>query len=241
MAQSGRFIVMRYGPVIGYAGGRRIVTVAGRRHSLAEALHLAAACRRSWSRDGRPFQPAADTAVWISAIGAPARRPAYTPVAARGVVAIVLLVLLLSASLGAQVGTEPMAWAPEHRDLADKLGTAAVIAQIAAEVIKAWRSDHRKAALLRAGCRLSIAAGASEVLKLTVEEWRPNGVDRHSFPSMHAATASSMMGWRVEFAVPLAAFVGMSRSNANVHHFYKDVLPGWAIGSATFMVCRETA
>ena len=81
---------------------------------------------------------------------------------------------------------------------------------------------------------------ASELLKLTVQETRPNGRDDKSFPSGHTsvsfAAAQYMQmrgGW--EYGVPAyvaASLVGYSRVRAG-EHYWKDVLAGAALGIAS--------
>ncbi len=81
------------------------------------------------------------------------------------------------------------------------------------------------------------AAAATTVLKYTVNEPRPNNSDHYSFPSGHSTTAFSfaaVVGLEHEwyFAVPaysLAAFVGLSRINDNMH-FLHDVIGGATVG-----------
>ncbi len=81
---------------------------------------------------------------------------------------------------------------------------------------------------------------ATEVLKLTVHETRPNGRDDKSFPSGHTAVsfaAAQYMqmrgGW--EYGVPAylaAALTGYSRVRAD-EHYWKDVAAGAALGIAS--------
>lgn len=81
---------------------------------------------------------------------------------------------------------------------------------------------------------------ATEVLKLTVDETRPNGRDDKSFPSGHTsvsfAAAQYMQmrgGW--QYGVPAyvaASLVGYSRVRAD-EHYWKDVLAGAALGIAS--------
>lgn len=74
-------------------------------------------------------------------------------------------------------------------------------------------------------------------LKLTVSELRPDGSDRRSFPSGHAARAfagaelvRSEYGWRWGIgAYAVAAGVGVLRITDN-HHYAHDVLVGATIG-----------
>jgi membrane-associated phospholipid phosphatase len=87
---------------------------------------------------------------------------------------------------------------------------------------------------------------ATEVLKLTVHETRPNGRDK-SFPSGHTsvsfAAAQYMQmrgGW--EYGVPAylaAALVGYSRVRAD-EHYWKDVAAGAALGIASSYYFTDT-
>lgn len=81
---------------------------------------------------------------------------------------------------------------------------------------------------------------ATQFLKLTVHEIRPNGRDDKSFPSGHTsvsfAAAQYMQmrgGW--EYGVPAyvaASLVGYSRVRAD-EHYWTDVLAGAALGIAS--------
>lgn len=148
-------------------------------------------------------------------------------------------VLALATAVSAQVGTETLAWAPEHRALADALGTAAVIGQgVAAAItsVKAWHDgDHKPA--FKNGCSIATAMIAASTLKAIVHEERPNGVDNHSFPSGHSAAAASLSGWNFTFGISVASFTGLTRVNANWHHLWKDVVPGEAIGALAQVGC----
>jgi membrane-associated phospholipid phosphatase len=81
---------------------------------------------------------------------------------------------------------------------------------------------------------------ATEVLKLTVHETRPNGRDDKSFPSGHTsvsfAAAQYMQmrgGWQYGAPAYVAAsLVGYSRVRAD-EHYWKDVLAGAALGIAS--------
>jgi len=156
-----------------------------------------------------------------------------------GRVAVTLaLVLLTAAPVAAQVGTEPLAWSPEHRSLADAIGTAAVAAQVTAATVAAWRSPHRGRALLRELCTGGGAVGLAELLKFAHPETRPDGSDRKSWPSEHTLVGTALAGgWRFEVGVPVAAFIGLSRANANRHHFVRDVLPAYALGAGVQAGC----
>lgn len=97
-----------------------------------------------------------------------------------------------------------------------------------------WRGD------LEAGGSLLAAGGVSYGLKELVHERRPDGSDRKSFPSGHAAisfaAAASLekrYGWEAGApAFILASFVGVARVEARKHHWY-DVVAGGAIGTAS--------
>jgi membrane-associated phospholipid phosphatase len=88
---------------------------------------------------------------------------------------------------------------------------------------------------------------ATEVLKLTVHETRPNGRDDKSFPSGHTAVsfaAAQYMqmrgGW--EYGVPAyiaAVLAGYSRVRAD-EHYWKDVAAGAALGIASSYYFTDT-
>ena len=80
---------------------------------------------------------------------------------------------------------------------------------------------------------------ATEALKYSINETRPNGGD-HSFPSGHTAVAfagagylHARYGWRtgLPFEI-LAATVGFARVQSRDHHWY-DVVAGAAIGEGS--------
>jgi len=150
---------------------------------------------------------------------------------------LALWLVLLTRAVGAQVETVPGAWSPDHRKLADAIGTVGVSAQIGADTFASWRSANRRSAFLHQGCRLGLAFGVSELLKRAIPEDRPDGSDRQSFPSMHTALASASAGWQWSAGVSLGAFVGASRVGANKHH-WGDVLAGAGLGALAQWVCR---
>ena len=90
---------------------------------------------------------------------------------------------------------------------------------------------------------LGTAFGATEVLKSTVHEWRPDHSDQKSFPSGHAAVAfaaATYMDTRYgeEFGAwrpalyGAAALTAVARVQADKHH-WKDVIAGGALGWAS--------
>ena len=97
-----------------------------------------------------------------------------------------------------------------------------------------WRGD------LEAAGSLLGAGGVSYGLKELVHERRPDGSDRKSFPSGHAAisfaaaaTLENRYGWEAGApAFVLASLVGVARVEARKHHWY-DAVAGGAIGTAS--------
>jgi membrane-associated phospholipid phosphatase len=85
-----------------------------------------------------------------------------------------------------------------------------------------------------------VNAAATEVLKYTVQRERPDGSDRHSFPSGHTSIAFQGAAfiherYGFEYAAPaylLAAYVGYTRVDAK-KHYTSDVLAGAALGIAS--------
>lgn len=144
---------------------------------------------------------------------------------------VAVLLLACAAPVAAQIGTEPAAWEPEHRELAGHLGDAAVITQATATAIvdaRAWHDGDRRPAY-RDVCAISAAMLTTTTIKHFVHEWRPDGSDDKSTPSGHATALAALTGWNYTFSISLAVFGGVSRVNANVHH-PKDVARGWLIG-----------
>lgn len=85
----------------------------------------------------------------------------------------------------------------------------------------------------------AVTVAATEALKYSINETRPNGGD-HSFPSLHTSVAfagagylHARYGWRtgLPFEI-LAATVGFARVQSRDHHWY-DVVAGAAIGEGS--------
>jgi membrane-associated phospholipid phosphatase len=120
-------------------------------------------------------------------------------------------------------------------DDASTAGEAALVA--AALGLPAAKGDGRGA--VEAGASLGASFLVTETLKRTVEERRPDGSDRRSFPSGHtstafaaAATLHQRYGWKLGLpATLMAGFVGVARVEAR-KHFWQDVVVGAAIGEA---------
>jgi len=84
-----------------------------------------------------------------------------------------------------------------------------------------------------------VAQTFTQALKYTTRRERPDGSDKHSFPSGHASAAFTFatvlqrhLGWK--YAVPtytIASYVAISRMSENRHHL-SDVVFGGALGVA---------
>jgi len=154
----------------------------------------------------------------------------------------VCLVVSVASSALAQVGTEPLAWEPEHRALAEGLSNALIGVQVAGSVIydvKAWKKGDYAPAF-RSGCSIVLAVGLSELLKRAVHEERPDGSDNRSWPSGHSASSMALSGWNFTFGVPVSVMTGFLRNNANKHHLVsskKDIPWGWALGAGAQAAC----
>lgn len=98
-------------------------------------------------------------------------------------------------------------------------------------------NDTNKAMLMIKATLYSSAV--TTVMKYIVNEKRPNGRNRHSFPSGHtttafafASTVASLHEWYWGASAYLfASFVGFSRINDNKHYIH-DVVAGATIGAA---------
>ncbi len=85
----------------------------------------------------------------------------------------------------------------------------------------------------------ALTLGATEALKYSVNERRPNGGE-HSFPSAHTSIAfagagylHARYGWQVGLPFELfAATVGFARVHTRDHHWY-DAVAGAAIGEGS--------
>ena len=130
----------------------------------------------------------------------------------------------------------PVLAGPHAWDQASSVGRdALVIAALGVPAVEGdWQGDEQAAVSM--GSAFAVTAG----LKFAIPETRPDGSDRHSFPSGHtsvsfaaAATLEKRYGWQVGIPAHLvAAFVGVARVKAD-KHFVRDVLAGGLIGEAS--------
>ncbi len=128
--------------------------------------------------------------------------------------------------------------APASANGWDEASTAGEAALVAASLgVPALKGDGDGA--LQAGGSLGAAFLVTEALKRSIDERRPDGSDRRSFPSGHtsasfaaAATLHQRYGWKIGLpATVMAGFVGVARVQAR-KHFWHDVVAGAAIGEA---------
>ena len=99
-----------------------------------------------------------------------------------------------------------------------------------------------KEALLGKCLTVLTVGGTAYILKHSINEWRPDHSDRHSFPSGHTAIAfagatslhkeyGKRSAWISVGGYALATFVAIDRVAKDRHHWY-DVAAGAAIGVA---------
>lgn len=150
----------------------------------------------------------------------------------------ILLVLLLATPAAAQE-TQPSAWAPEHRGLANGISWATVTTNVALDSWHAFEhpTTTRKHAILCTLGRYGITSVAAHTTKMLVHRTRPDGSDNRSFYSGHTAFAFVSSGWRWEIGIPLAIGTGYHRAAAN-KHYWTDIGVGAAVGLLTQKVCK---
>lgn len=113
------------------------------------------------------------------------------------------------------------------------------LAYISVSALIGWLTENQTAksrSVLMAKSSIYTVA-ATQVLKYAIQEPRPDGSDRYSFPSGHTSSAFSFAsvvgaehGWAAgTLAYTYATIVGLSRMNNNRHHLH-DVLGGATIG-----------
>ena len=115
---------------------------------------------------------------------------------------------------------------------------------VAAGVITLSKDDRN--GLIQLAKTGGVTIIATEALKYSITETRPNGGD-HSFPSGHTSVAfagagylHARYGWKVGLPFELlAAGVGFARVQSRDHHWY-DVVAGAAIGEGSaFLLTRR--
>jgi membrane-associated phospholipid phosphatase len=145
----------------------------------------------------------------------------------------------LALAASAALATAPAPATAASRNFWDDASTVGDAALVAGALgLPAVRGDGRGA--LQAAGSIGAAFAATQLLKETFPELRPDGSDRRSFPSGHtsvsfaaAATIHRREGWQVGVpATLLAGFVGFARVRADKHHWH-DVIVGAAIGEAS--------
>ncbi|RST31793.1 phosphatase PAP2 family protein [Sphingomonas ginkgonis] len=133
--------------------------------------------------------------------------------------------------------SSPAAAASHHAwDQASSIGRdALVVVALGFPAVQGdWNGDAQ------AALSMGAAFGATQILKHTIHEERPDNSDNQSFPSGHtsvsfaaAASLEKRYGWQVGLPAHLvAAFVGVARVGAK-KHFVHDVVAGAVIGEAS--------
>jgi membrane-associated phospholipid phosphatase len=122
---------------------------------------------------------------------------------------------------------------------------ALVVAALGVPAVQGdWTGD------LQAGGSIVLAGAGAYGLKHIFPEERPDQSDRRSFPSGHAAvsfaaaaTLENRYGWKAGIpAFIVASFVGVSRVEAQKHHWY-DAVAGAVIGTGSgfLLTTKRTA
>lgn len=160
--------------------------------------------------------------------------------------AAILCALLCTTAASAQVDTEPLAWSPQYRPLADGISTALVVIQeveAGREAIQAWRAGDHSVAWQDA-CSVAITEVTVTSLKHWIPEMRPDGSNLASFPSGHSAALWSLVSPRhPTLTITFAVTGSLLRAGANKHHFWgpgkaKDIPIGMAIGALANLGCH---
>ena len=138
-----------------------------------------------------------------------------------------------------------LAMASAHAGTGLKWGSASDLLAVGLPAIAAGTTWAKKdeQGVKELALSLGTALGATEVLKSSVHEWRPDHSDQKSFPSGHAAiafAAATYMDTRYgeEFGAwrpalyGAAALAAVARVQADKHH-WKDVVAGGALGWAS--------
>lgn len=128
---------------------------------------------------------------------------------------------------------------PAHASTQSNWG---VVSDIGVGTLAAWSlgvplAEHDRAGALQAGGSIAASFLVAQGLKRIFPETRPDGSNRHSFPSSHTsisfAAATSIYRRRGAAegipAFALASLVGVARVKADKHYWY-DVGAGAAIG-----------
>lgn len=129
-----------------------------------------------------------------------------------------------------------LAW-PTHRPVADWISTGLVGVQIGADTWHSWKAVDRKRAFANQGCRMGVAIGTTELVKVLIHRTRPDGSNRKSFWSGHTANAAAAAGWQYDVGIPITAAVGLLRGGA-AKHYLTDVGVGALDGALATWICR---
>ena len=154
-------------------------------------------------------------------------------------IASMALVLMLPSASYAQAlpidGLTPPFPSERAQTIANAVSWGTVGAAMALDFADAWRShpNDRAHAVQLFAVRAFVNVVAATTVKGLTDRLRPDGSDRQSHYSQHAAHAFSTMGGaRLSFVLPLAVTSGGLRIGAK-KHYLTDVLAGAAVGALT--------
>lgn len=148
-----------------------------------------------------------------------------------------LLLPLAAIALPAPAAADPAGWGT-----ASDIGRDALV--VAAFGLPLVKRD--KDGFVDAGLSVGSTFLVTQGMKKAIDETRPDGSDRDSFPSGHtsisfasAATINKRYGWKLGLpAHAVAAFVGVARVEADKHYWH-DVIVGAAIGEAAGLLFTD--
>lgn len=151
----------------------------------------------------------------------------------RWLLALALMLAALTNPGTAQVhlpdASDRFAWKPPDRHVANILSNVTLGGQAVWATVDSLKGEHVKRDLWRQGCSFGSAEGFTTLGKWGFSRLRPDGRDRKSFWSGHAAGTASQ-GWE------LAAATGYFRM-AGADHDGWDVLTGALVGFGSRWLC----
>lgn len=156
---------------------------------------------------------------------------------------LIAVVILLSGFFSVGVRAEESTFVPSSAQKAVRTSTdVALIALPAAAlattiILQDW--EGLKEGAISAG----VTVAATLALKYSIKETRPDGSNRHSFPSGHSSVtfaAATFIGKRYgwKYSIPayaLSAYTAWGRVYGKKHHWW-DVAAGAAIGAASSFI-----
>ncbi len=132
--------------------------------------------------------------------------------------------------------SDRFAWKPAARPTANVLSNVTLGAQLVIDTVHSIRGDETKRDLWRQVCSFGLSQSATLTAKHFVQRIRPDGSDRKSFWSGHAASAAQATDFRYGVGFSLTFGTGLFRVGAGKHDWL-DVLSGAAAGTGARYVC----